>query len=63
MFWTNDPVADAERYAAEQEQKDGLRPICDGCSERIYDDEYYDIYDDIYCTDCLNKRFLKEVTV
>lgn len=63
MFWTNDPVADAERYADEHEIKEEALPVCFECRERIYDDEYYDVYDDIMCADCLKKKFLKRVTV
>ena len=44
MFYTDDPVRDAERYQAEQEGKLKMLPKCHVCDEHIQQDKavYYD---------------------
>ena len=61
MIFTDDPVADAERYDAEQQAKLERLPVCDYCDKHIQDDYYYEIYNEILCEDCLNKHFRKSV--
>ena len=43
MSWTDDPVADFERYDAEKERWLARRPICCICKEHIQEDKmiYY----------------------
>lgn len=57
MFRTDDPIADFDRYDAEQEKRRDELPECDYCGERITDDYYYVINGDVICEDCLKKHF------
>jgi formylmethanofuran dehydrogenase subunit E len=59
MRWTDDPVADAERYMAEQEEELKKLPVCDYCNEPIQDDYLFDLEGDIVCESCMNKHFRK----
>ena len=52
-MWTNNPVADAERYAAEHE-KHGRR--CQHC-DTVLDGYAYDIAGVILCEDCVNEIY------
>lgn len=59
-YRTDDPVADAERYFAEQERRFEELPECDYCGERITDDYYWYINGEILCEECLNSNFRKD---
>ncbi len=59
MMWTDNPVADAERYMAEQEEELKKLPVCDYCKKPIQDDYLYDLEGDIICEACMNKHFRK----
>ena len=61
MFYSNDPIADAERYAAEQDIEIRRLPVCRECKEHIQDEYLYDIDGDFYCGDCMEEKFRKEV--
>ena len=61
MAWTDDPVADFERYDAEQERKLERLPTCSCCDEPIQDDYFYQINDENICVHCLNEYFRKDV--
>jgi len=52
MFYTDDPVADYERYDAEQSRRLERRPICCCCEEHIQEEKafYYD--SEWFCPDC-----------
>lgn len=61
MTFTDDPIADFERYDAEQQAKLEELPICDYCDEHIQSDYYYLIFDDVICEDCLNDNFRRNI--
>lgn len=61
MIFTDDPVADAERYYAEQQAKLDKLPVCCNCEEPIQGDYLYKIYDDIFCEDCVETLFAEAV--
>ena len=61
MTFTDDPVADAERYHAEQQAKLNKLPKCDYCGFHIQDDYLYEIATECLCEDCLNEHFRKRV--
>lgn len=61
MMWTNDPVADAERYAAEQEKRLRMLPLCSECGEHIQDEHLYEINDEYICERCMNENHRKAV--
>ena len=59
MYYSDDPIADFNRYEADQEEQLDKLPKCDICGEPIQDDYLYDIYGDIFCEECLNDKFRK----
>ncbi len=59
FFFTDDPVADAERYYAEQEREWEKRPKCSICDETIGDEYCYEINDELICQECLDENFRK----
>lgn len=61
MFLTDDPVADFDRYDAEQQKQLDRLPKCDICDHPIQDDHYYQINGDNVCPDCLDNEFRKDV--
>ena len=60
MIWTPNPVADAERFAAEQDKRLERLPICDDCGNPIQDGRYYRINDTAICCNCID-AYLVEV--
>ncbi len=61
MTYTDNPVADFDRYDAEQAEAEEKLPHCAYCGEPIYDEYYYEIDGDIVCKDCLDDNFRKWV--
>ena len=61
MIFTDDPVADAERYYAEQQARLSRLPVCIHCGEKIQDDYYYDIGNEIICEECLNDIYRNDI--
>lgn len=64
MMWTDNPVRDAERWAAEQEEKvERLLPVCQACGRKIREKYcYWFDQDDIetcFCQDCVKKQTQK----
>lgn len=59
-MWTDDPVADAERYFAEQDREIEKLPVCADCGEHIQADHYYLINDEPICPDCLDAGYRKD---
>ena len=57
MIFTDDPVADAERYYAEQQAKLDKLPVCSDCQEPIQEEYCYEIGREILCEDCMNHRY------
>lgn len=43
MFWSDDPVADYDRYSRQQEDWLDNLPKCEYCGEAIQDEEYFEI--------------------
>ena len=57
MYWTNDPIRDAERYFADLDEKESRLPVCHICKDVIYDDDSItDMYGNIYCRECWDKQ-------
>lgn len=61
MFWSDDPVRDAERYFAEQDRQLERLPVCSYCEEPIQDEHFYLINGDAYCESCLDNHFRKHI--
>lgn len=53
MAFTNDPIADFERWDAEQEAWLAKRPVCADCDEHIQDCEAYYINGCLICQNCI----------
>lgn len=60
MIFTDDPIADFERYDSEQQAMLDELPLCEYCEEPIQDNYYYEIDNECICEDCLNRNFRKE---
>lgn len=57
MFYqTNDPLADFDRWDAEQTAKLEKLPECTECDEPIQDDCYYEINGECVCPECLENN-------
>lgn len=61
MYVTDDPIADFNRWDDEQQRRLEKLPQCSHCGEYIQEDHYYLINDEIFCSDCLDNEFRKEV--
>lgn len=59
MFYTDDPVLDAERYAAHQEAELDKLPKCYECGEPIQDEKCFEINDELICPRCMIKNHEK----
>jgi formylmethanofuran dehydrogenase subunit E len=54
MVWTDDPVADFDRYDGEYAKLLSLLPVCVECGEPIQDETAFYIYDDWVCERCIH---------
>lgn len=61
MYYTDNPLADFDRWCDEQNEKLKKLPVCSVCGEHIQDDHYYLINDENICPDCLENEFRKEI--
>lgn len=60
-MWTDDPIADAARYIAKQEEALEKLPKCSCCNNPIQDDYCYEINDELICQECLDLFHRKPV--
>ena len=56
MNYTDDPIADFDRYDAECERKLERLPKCRFCEEPITDETGYFIDHEYICSDCLESE-------
>lgn len=56
-YYTDNPVADYNRYAADQERELQKLPKCSHCGEPIQDDFCWEIDGEIYHQDCAEELF------
>jgi hypothetical protein len=54
---TDDPVADAERYMAEQDKEMRTLPLCSCCGNPIQTETCFDIKGDLYCHHCMESHY------
>lgn len=59
-YRTNDPVADFLRRDREQQEWEDSLPHCDRCGE-IIDDYVYEIDGLIYCMECVDDKYRRNV--
>ena len=62
MFFTDDPVADFDRWDAEQNKQLERHPRCADCDNHVQDDHYYLINDEVICPACI-EAYRREVDV
>lgn len=64
IYRSPDPVADAERYAADCEEQLEKCPVCDGCGDRITDETFYEVVHKgkilRFCDDCVSIQYTSE---
>lgn len=62
-MWTDDPIADFNRWDAEQNRKLERMPVCCECGEHIQDDTCFEINDEIICNSCMMqyRRFTSDL--
>lgn len=53
MPYTDNPIADYDRYDMEQMKWLQRLPVCAECGEPIQDEECYDIDGELVCAECL----------
>ena len=54
MYFTDDPIADYNRWSREQEEQLKKLPKCHVCGEPIQDDYAVCIDDNWYCDNCIS---------
>lgn len=57
MYFTDDPIRDAERYMEMMDMKLESYPICAECGEHIQDEECYEIDGKLICEQCLKENY------
>ncbi len=64
MFrYTDDPEADAAAYDAELARLESQVQECSYCGKPVAEDYYYEINDEVICSECLDEHFRREVVV
>jgi len=58
MFYTDNPVADYDRYCNEQQKVLDRLPRCSECHEPIQDECAYYINDEWICKKCMEDNYL-----
>lgn len=63
MFYTDNPVADFERYSAQQEAELQTLPVCCECGEHIQAETCFQINDEIICEECMEhyRKYTEDV--
>jgi late competence protein required for DNA uptake (superfamily II DNA/RNA helicase) len=52
MYYSNNPLADFDRYCEDEESARQMHPRCARCSD-ILEDVVYEIGEELYCEDCI----------
>lgn len=59
MIYTDDPLADFERYDRKLAREEAKLPVCCCCDNAIYDDYCIEFNDELYCFECIKKYYTK----
>ena len=54
MYYTDDPIADFDRWDADQQKQIGELPVCEDCGEHIQDETAFYINGEWICHDCMS---------
>lgn len=60
FFYSGDPVRDAERYLAAQDEEAEKYPVCAHCDEPITDEKLFDLDGELYHISCFVSQFQKD---
>lgn len=55
MYYTDDPIADFNRWDRERQREYDRLPKCKGCGEGVYPSDAVCIDDDYYHSDCFDE--------
>lgn len=61
MYYTDDPIRDADNHTQAQEAWLARRPICCECGEHIQDDTLFRIGGQAYCWECVRSEFEEDI--
>lgn len=50
-----------EQHQAEQDRAEEKLPECSECGEKVHNDYFYEINDEVICSDCLDSNHRKWV--
>lgn len=59
MSYTDNPIADFDRWDAEQTEQLKRLPKCAECGEPIQDEECFEINGELICPECLQNNHRK----
>lgn len=62
-YFSDDPVADFDRYDRDQERLLKRLPKCRKCKAPIQDEHYYFIEGEILCEECMKDKYQRSVEV
>ncbi len=60
-FMTGDAWQDANTLYDREEEYENRLPTCGGCGEKITGEYLYDVDDELFCEECFNERYRKNV--
>ncbi len=61
MYYTDEPIADFNRYDSEKEAELEKLPTCYECGEKIQDEYCYEVNEELICPDCMERNHRKWV--
>jgi len=61
MLFTDDPVADYDRYCNEQQKELDRLPECGECGEKIMDEYCFEVNGEYICEHCMEENHRKSV--
>ena len=61
IYRTDDPIADFDRWDAEQSKQEEKLPECSECGTKVQEEHYYSINDEVICPECLENNHRKLV--
>jgi hypothetical protein len=59
FYYSDNPVADAERYLAQQDREAEKFPVCAYCDEPITDEKLFDLDGELYHISCFVSEYQK----
>lgn len=54
MYYTDDPIADFDRWDTDQHKQLEQLPVCEDCGEHIQDETAFYINGEWICEDCMD---------